>query len=213
MSEKPKIIVFDLDGVLVDTSDITGSYILEKYPTLTREIQQEILSGNFHEEMQKIKLVHKPTGTKEENEARFAAFTTKKTKALLFTGIFELLEKLKSNGYILAINTSAVERTCLPLLRNLNVLQLFDFVGTAEISRSKVEKFSIISTRYNIAPSEMLFVTDTLGDVREAQAAGVPTVAVTWGAHDRSFFMREKNDCLVAIVDTVEELEKIILVH
>jgi phosphoglycolate phosphatase len=212
MSQQHKIVVFDLDGVLVNTSEITGNYISEKYPTITRQIQQEILSGNFHDEMKKIKLVHKPVEeTKEEQEARFTNFTVKKSKAPLFIGIYELLAKLKAEGYILTINTSAVERTCSPLLSNLDILKFFDFVATTEVSRSKVEKFKIISERYSVPQNELLFVTDTLGDIREAQVAGVPTIAVTWGAHDRSFFTREENKNLIAIVETVEELEKTII--
>ncbi len=53
-------------------------------------------------------------------------------------------------------------------------------------------------------------MTDTLGDVREADIAGIPTIAVTYGAHNRSYFEREKHENLIAIVDTVKELEKTI---
>ena len=65
---------------------------------------------------------------------------------------------------------------------------MFDFLGTAEISKNKVEKFKILKEKYGIREEEMLFITDTLGDLRESSEAGVPTVAVTWGAHKREHF-------------------------
>lgn len=62
-----------------------------------------------------------------------------------------------------------------------------------------------------IGTSLMIFITDTLGDIRDADLANVPTVAVTWGAHNRSFFNREPHKNLVKIVDDVEELQRYLL--
>jgi phosphoglycolate phosphatase-like HAD superfamily hydrolase len=54
----------------------------------------------------------------------------------------------------------------------------------------------------------MTFITDTLGDIRDADVANVPTIAVTWGAHNHSYFNREKNKNLIKIVDSVSELQE-----
>ena len=56
----------------------------------------------------------------------------------------------------------------------------------------------------------MLFITDALGDLKDADIAGVPTIAVTWGVHNKSFFEKEKHINLIGIVDTVEELSNLI---
>ena len=53
----------------------------------------------------------------------------------------------------------------------------------------------------------MIFVTDTLGDVLEAKTAGINTIAVTWGAHDRIYFNNDIHENLKAIVDTIEDLD------
>ena len=70
-----------------------------------------------------------------------------------------------------------------------------------------VDKFNLIAEKYGVENKDMIFITDTLGDIREAEIAGVPTIAVTWGAHDISYFTREQHTNLVKIVDTPEELE------
>ncbi len=80
-------------------------------------------------------------------------------------------------------------------------------IATAELSKSKVEKFALITEKYNVNASDTLFITDALGDVKEAEMAGVPTVAVTWGVHDHTFFNRKKHSNLIGVVNTVKELQ------
>jgi pyrophosphatase PpaX len=55
-----------------------------------------------------------------------------------------------------------------------------------------------------VRPDEAAYVGDSPFDIRAAKAAGMRSVAVTWGRiHDRSRLEREHPD---AIVDTAEEL-------
>ena len=200
-----KCIVFDMDGVLFDTCAIAEESIVQQYPDITKEQQKEILAGNFHEELAKLSLVKK-SETQEEKEIRQMQYAYNKSQSLMYEGMREMLFDLHSLGHKIALNTSAWDRNCLPLMEQAQILHLFDFVGTAEISKSKVEKFSLIKEKYSIESQDMIFITDTLGDVREAKIANVPTVAVTWGAHNESYFKRELNDNLIAIVNTVDEL-------
>ena len=68
----------------------------------------------------------------------------------------------------------------------------------------------MIKEKYNITRDDVLFVTDALGDIRDADTSDVPTIAVTWGVHDKTFFEREYHSNLIKIVDTVEELSDFI---
>ncbi len=211
---KKKIIVFDLDGVLFDSSTLVSDFLTDWYPSLTKKNMNEMLTGNFHEEMEKFKATNKPIQeTPAEKQIRTAAYSAKKSQAPLFDGIRELLESLYEKGFILTINTSALEKNCLPLLDFSGIRKFFDFLGTKEVSTNKAEKLKMIAEKYSVSNEDMLFITDTLGDVREADTAHVPTVAVTWGAHDRSYFAREPHKNLVAILDTVGELESFIMNH
>jgi len=209
---KYKIIIFDLDGVLFDTIEIARLQLSENYLGLTKEIQKELLVGNFHEELKKFSLLKKEE-TEEAAAQRRLSYAKKKSLALMFPGAKELLQKLHSEGYILVLNTSAYDRNCSPLLERAGVTALFDFLATAEISKSKADKFRMIEEKYGVPSDELLFVTDTLGDIREADLANVPTIAVTWGAHDRNYFAREKHANLIGIVDSSDELEVFILKH
>lgn len=128
----------------------------------------------------------------------------------MYKGIKELLNNLYSEGYLLVINTNAYEQNCLPLLENVGIKLFFDFIVTAEKSKDKVYKLKLILEKYGQNKNNYLFVTDTLGDVRDATIAEMPTVAVTWGVHDKSFFNREKKPYLISIVNTITELSDFI---
>ena len=212
MSMKKKVIIFDLDGVLVDSTQHVLNFFLDTYPTLTKEKMDEMLTGNFHTEVEKFKRANKPiVETDEQRMLRNKHYSERKAELPLFVGISELLQALDDAGHTLVINTSALEKNCLPLLVKAGIRDMFDFIATKEISIDKAEKFQIISKRYSVPMSNMIFVTDTLGDVREADNVGVPTIAVTYGAHSRSFFEREHHDNIIKIANSVEDLRDYLL--
>ena len=203
-----------MDGVLFDSQKSSNDYYLESYPTLTETMMLEVLCGNFYEEFEKMKLAHRPKEeSAEEKINRKKDYFNKKENSPLYVGIEAMLDKLHKAGNILAINSNAVEENCLALLNRTGIIKYFDYIATAKTSKSKVEKFKIIAEKYGASGQEIIFVTDTLGDVREADVAGIPTIAVTWGAHDQKYFSRENHENLVAVVDTIEDLEKIINNH
>lgn len=205
-----KVIIFDMDGVLFDTIPYAEKVTLESYPGMTSAMYKELHSGNYYEELEKHSSLKKEVTEKEEKERRLA-YTDKKKSAPLFEGIENLLNELHSLGYTLVLNTNAFETNCLPLLERAGISSLFNLVATADLSKSKVEKFTLTEEKYRVSKSDMLFITDALGDVREAETAGVPAVAVTWGVHDSTFFNREKHSNLVGIMHTVKELRDFLL--
>ena len=49
-----------------------------------------------------------------------------------------------------------------------------------------------------------------MGDLKEAHKVGMKTIAVTWGVHSKDYFIKEDYKNLVAVVETVQELESYI---
>lgn len=198
-----------MDGVLIDSIPFAKKYFMENHPGVTSKMYDEIHCGNFHEEIKKYSHLAKER-TEEEKEIRRQQYSKMKEKTPMFEGVRELLEKLHDRGYILVLNTNAFERNLFPILENSKIAHFFDFVTTAELSKDKTEKFVLIKNKYKADKKDILFVTDALGDVKEAALADIPTVAVTWGVHSGSLFKREKYSNLIGIVDTVKELEDFI---
>ncbi len=209
-----KLIIFDMDGVLFNSISLANESIKEMYPEITDEYHKEMMTGNYPEEFNKLKTIYKTKyKNDEEAEAGRILYLKRKSEVSMYSGLKDLLTELHAKGFILVLNTSAFDSNCLPLLERENLTGLFDFLATGNISTSKVQKFKMIEEKYNLKNEDTLFITDTLGDVREANIANVPTVAVTWGAHDRSYFNRESNKNLMGVVDTSEELMYFIMAH
>lgn len=210
ISRRSTVIVFDMDGVLFDSIDLAWRHFLARHPGVTKEMFREVHLGNYHTEIQK--LAHRvPPRTEEERKIQSASYTEEKSRTPLFEGMKELLEALHADGIVLTVNTNAFERNCVPLLEYNGIRTLFDFIASAEVSKSKVEKFKIIEDRYAVSNDRLLFITDALGDVRDADEAHVPTIAVTWGVHDESYFAREPHENLRKVVHSVSELKASIL--
>lgn len=206
-----KLIIFDMDGVIVDSMGLSKEELLRTHPGMTEEVIRDIHNGNFHEELHKAEETFPHVEeTDEERTARWESYSRRKEDAPIFDGVIELLTDLHKKGYMLALNTSAYTPNSVPVLKKAGVLELFDFLGTAEVSKNKVEKFALIQAKYGTHYDNTLFVTDSLGDLRDADQAGVRTIGVTWGMHDASTFTREPHDNLVAVVETMDELEKCI---
>ena len=203
-----KVIVFDLDGVLLDSVSLQLSFSKENFPSMTDRDIKNLHKGNIYEEDKKINLP-RIGETEEEKLKRWDAYNKRKFALSLFPGIKEMLERLAEN-YILTINTSAWNATTLPILEKNGIKGLFSFVATSDLNMVKLEKFKIIAKELDKNPTEFLFITDALGDVVDAEVLSVPTVVVTWGMHGREYFDREKHKNIVGFVDTLEELENYI---
>lgn len=208
---KKKVIVFDLDGVLFDSIGLMSEYRKRAYPTLTDADIKELHTGNIFEEAKKRG--HVPIeSTAEQNETIRKEYLEKKLSTPLYDGIKELVENL-SQKHVLAVNTSADNKSSVPLLENARIDEHFSLVATRDLHPSKVEKFKLIGQTFETEPSEMLFITDTLGDLYEARELAIPTIAVTWGVHDRSFFERETHPHLVGIAEHTNHLSELIEKH
>jgi phosphoglycolate phosphatase len=73
----------------------------------------------------------------------------------------------------------------------------------ADFRFSKKEKIAYLLEKYGIPGGQAFYIGDTAGDIGEARAAGVRSVAVSWGWHSRERLAAAHPDFLV---DTPEEL-------
>lgn len=206
-----KVIVFDFDGVLLDSVAVMFHQHKERFPDSTKEEFNRLFLGSFSKQMESLSLKYSVEAiSEEEKEIRRKQYThTKQTTTNLYDGVGDMLATL-TQKYTLVINTSATATNCIPIIERLGLTPYFDRILTRDDDERKVRKFMMIAEHYQVLPTELLFVTDTVSDVMEAQELMVPTIAVTYGVHDRSFFDTTQYPCLVDVVDTVSSLMQVI---
>ena len=208
-SHKKKVIVFDIDGVILDSIDLVRQDLLLRRPSMTEEEFKEIFLENFWTGLVKFKEKFSIGElSQEERSEREAQRLLVRHEIQIFDGMKEAIESL-AKRYILVVNSSGYKKHIEIPLRVSGVLGFFDFVASKEVSQDKIEKFNFILDKYKVTPREVLFVTDTIGDIRDSDRAGIDAVAVTWGVHDRSDFEKQKFKLLVGVIDQVRDIEKI----
>jgi phosphoglycolate phosphatase-like HAD superfamily hydrolase len=204
--DRKNVIIFDFDGVLFDSVAFMYSFTQDEYLDLTHEEFKELHKGNIYESIGAMSARKRPE-EKSARAERVALYTQNKSKAEMHAGMRDLVIKLAVTDH-LVLNTSAVIENSLPLLEKQGILGCFSFFATKEVSPSKVEKFKVIAKKFDTDPQNMLFITDTLGDLREADTANVPTIVVTWGLHTKEDFGGEPHKNLVGFVNSAQELEE-----
>ena len=206
-----RTVLFDLDGTLVDSGAIIlASFRHATSTVLRREIpDHELLAAvggpGLREQMEAL-----DPERAEELIAVYSAHNAGLHDGLEpCTGVLEALRTLHDEeGRRLGVVT-AKRRASLDLafevIRELR--GFFDVtVGAEDTERHKPNPAPLLFALEHLGedPAGAVYVGDSRFDVQAAKAAGIGSVAVTWGRiHSRERLERESPD---AIVDGVEEL-------
>ena len=178
--------IFDLDGTLVDTSElITRSFRHAAREVLGEVKPDEILIANVGQPlMRQMELLGGDKAQelyesyREFNHARHDEFIHP------YPGINELLEELKKRGTRLAIVTSKSHETVRMAFHSIPIAHYFDAVVAADDTdehKPLPKPLQLAMRRLDLTPDESVFIGDSPFDILAGQAAGVATVAVGWG--------------------------------
>lgn len=170
-----KAIIFDFDGVIHDTLELTFNVKKAIHPDITLDEYKNYFNGNLYEN---------PI-TRPEPEGLYFSLQNLEFKELIIEReIKKELLKMKEK-FDLFIISSNMEITLNNYFENNNIIHIFKKVLGVETSKSKVEKFKILQKHYHLTKENSIFVTDTLGDILEANKVGFNTIAVDFGFHER----------------------------
>jgi phosphoglycolate phosphatase len=189
-----KLILFDLDGTLVDTSqDITTAlnYALKQHGMqalsvqdtikmvgegITRLIEKVIRDEKLHMRDEIIKIFIKYYSEHLTDYSREYPY------------VRETLDQL--SGYKKAVISNKRESLSVELLENLDLLKYFNLVAgsdtTSEKKPSPVPIFYIME-KLETKPYESMIVGDSSFDIEAGKKAGIKTVAVTYGYRERQY--------------------------
>ncbi len=199
--KKNKIIMFDFDGVIVDSIGI--SFAINKGWDVNLEYSrwQSWFEGNVYQGIDSY-LVEEETQIKFFEEYKVGL-----NDLLPVDGIREVLQKINLMNYKIVIISSGSEKAIKDFLTKHDLKKYFIEIMARETHRSKVKKMEMILEKYKIKPSETLIVTDTIGDVKEAEEVKIKAIGVGWGVHETKrlrengadFIAKTPKDILVGV--------------
>lgn len=214
---KYRFLFFDLDGTLLNTLDDLRdavNTILVRYqmPEITPE-QTAAFVGNGAGH-----LIHcaVPEGTPEEQEKKILAEYRQyyqehcQVRTAPYSGIPEMLERLKEAGCVMAVVSNKPDAAVKELNRHFFKRLLDSAIGeSAEIRRKPAPDTVFEAMRQTGAEqSSSVYIGDSEVDIETARNAGLPCISVSWG-------FRNKQELEAAgaqvIAGNAEELEQLLM--
>ncbi|MFZ4062549.1 MAG: HAD-IA family hydrolase [Polynucleobacter sp.] len=184
------LIVWDWDGTIMDSTPTIVHCIQQSCRDLGFKVPDDSLASSviglgIQDSLRRavpwIEPIHFPKLTE-----RFRYHYLAKDHELhLFSGIRELLEDLREDGYLLGVATGKSRVGLDRSLAHHQIGHLFHETRTADESFSKPHPGMLLelSDVTQVPMRRMLMIGDTTHDLDMAANAGVDAVAVTYGAH------------------------------
>jgi pyrophosphatase PpaX len=205
--------LFDFDGTLVDTTELI--YQSMRHATgeiLGREIPREILLANVGQPLpRQMELID--AARAEALLESYRLHNEEHHDALIqeFPGVEDALARLRASGVWIAVVTSK---------RRFSVeMALKSFPGLGEVVDRFVTMEDTVEHKPNpapllkgleflgdVPPEEAAYVGDSPFDVAAAKAAGITSVAVSWGAFSENTLRSAEPDHLVEDIDSAVDL-------
>jgi phosphoglycolate phosphatase len=198
MKQRIELVIFDLDGTLVDAYPaITSSfnYTLQKLGYSRQDplvIRRAVGWGDRE--------LLKPFLSEADLDKGLKIYRCHHQKALLkgaglLPGAKGILNYLKAEGYKLAVATNRPTRFSRILLHHLKLESYFDFLLCGDkLKKAKPhpEILQKILRKFSLMPSQAVYVGDMTIDAQAGRRAGIKTILVTTGSHTRGQIKAEK---------------------
>ncbi len=185
-----RLIVFDLDGTLYRSLPWvwrTVSAQARKIPELhvidSKKKLLDIYKGNFYEKV--CDLAGLPRSKAPSLARRMLKVFPKEYNPKLMPGVKPALKSL-SGKCSMVVLSSNFKRPMERLLRKDGILKLFSEVSGADSGKSKTRRILDLVKKLKLRKADVVYVTDTSGDVLEMRKAGIASVGVSWGFHNAS---------------------------
>jgi len=183
-----KLIIFDMDGTLVDSSITLVNAINHVRNNLSLEpMSEDNILGKLNDHtINSAQYFYETDSFKADHEIWFGEYykNNHKRELRLYDGIEELLIELKERGFKLAVATNAYRVSTKQSLIYLDIVNYFDAVVCGdEVPRAKPypDMLYKILDELNIEANEAIFVGDGERDEEASKNANIDYIMVHWG--------------------------------
>ena len=186
-----KLLVFDWDGTLMDSE----SRIISCMQGAIKDVGAEPRSDEQIRNIIGLGLVQAIRVLFPDENKAFADYVAQAyrrryteidhTPSRLFPGALEVLETLKSRGYLLAVATGKARRGLDSILEVTGLNEIFHTSRCADETFSKPhpQMMHEILLDLNVAAAQALMIGDTEYDMQMSHNAGARALAVSYGVH------------------------------
>ncbi|MBR2524452.1 MAG: HAD-IA family hydrolase [Clostridiales bacterium] len=198
---KYKLVIFDLDGTLLDTrGDIARALNMTLKEFGIRTLSDDIVGSYVGNGAYKL-VERSVSGTGREDEIPAIAKSYRQNYqdyclglTRPFPGVVSMLEELRSNGIKIAVNSNKPQKTSEKVISALLPGLIDHIQGQLSGVGVKPDPAGAIRcmTEFGILPSECCFVGDSEVDIMTGTNAGVDVICVDWGFKTHEF-LAEKN--------------------
>jgi phosphoglycolate phosphatase len=189
------LIAFDWDGTLFDSTGL----IVRCIQDACRDVGTAVPS---HEQAAYViglglrdALLHAAPGFPPERYHELGNryrhhYLARQHELVLFEGTLQMLKALKSRNHWLAVATGKSRRGLDEALATAELQGLFDTTRTADETASKPNPLMLLELMAELGttPERTLMIGDTTHDLQMAANAAVPSIGVSYGAHDHASF-------------------------
>ncbi|TSA10760.1 MAG: HAD family hydrolase [Betaproteobacteria bacterium] len=210
MPKRFELLVFDWDGTLMDSAAAIIASIQESCRDLGLAVPARERAAHVIGLGLKDALSYAAPELPLEDYGKLAEryrhhYLARDPDIELFPGMREMLARLKQRGYLLAVATGKSRAGLERVLAATELKQYFDSSRCADETHSKPHPAMLqeLMQELQIEPEVTLMIGDTAHDLQMALSAGVPALAVSYGAHPRDGLTGFNP---LACIDTPQEL-------
>lgn len=212
--EKIKCVLFDMDGVVIDTEpqyDIFWSRMSDKYNTGIPHFEKVIKGTTLHNILDKYF-----SGLSEEETNKLVNKLDEFEVNMQFNeipGAFSFIKELKEQGVKIGLVTSSLGKKMDAVYNRLHFDKLFDTVITGtDVTRSKPDPqgYLLAAERLGMKPKDCVVFEDSFAGIEAGKAAGM-TVVGLYTTHPQEAI---KGKGVIAIPDfkgfSIDKLEELV---
>ena len=192
-----KLIIFDMDGTLVNSSLTIANAINYVRQNLGFEAMEQayILRHVNEPDINPAQFFYHTKAFDADHERWFSDYYTKnhESELVLYDGIKELLHSLKEKGHTLGVATNAYRGSTIESLTHLDIYDVFDGIACYDdVAQGKPHPDMLhkLLDELNHTTHESLFIGDGPRDEIAAKHAEMDYIMVDWGFTDHDDAVR-----------------------